>query len=111
MAFPPTVGNTPFAFTPLGGATLAVTSTTGSVALAGDGNQALVTNHGTKVAFVEFGATGVTATTASMAVLPGTQVLVTIPYSSGQTKSTHMAALTASSSETTTLQVSTGNGI
>lgn len=111
MPFPPTIGNTPFAFQPLGGASLACTSTTGSVALSGDGNQAVVTNYGTKVAFVEFGASGVEATTSSLAVLPGTQVVLTIPYSAGTVKSTHMAGITASASDTTTLQVSTGNGV
>lgn len=100
---------TPYPFEPSGGASLACSTSTGSVALTGSGEQALVSNPGTAAVYVEFGASGVVATVASMAVLPNTQVLVTIPETSTNVKATHMAAITASG--TPTIQVHTGWGV
>lgn len=76
------LGATPFPFKPSGGASLACTGSTGSVALAGTGEQVLVTNAGSAAVYIEMGASAVTATTAGLPVLPGTQVLLTIPESS-----------------------------
>ena len=103
------VGATPYPFEPSGGITIAVTSTTGSAALAGTGEQALVTNLGTVPLFVEFGTSAVTATTASLCVLPQSQVLVTLPETSAGVRATHAAVI--STSLATTSQISTGWGV
>jgi hypothetical protein len=102
-------GSTPYPFEPSGGATLAVTTTSGSVALAGSGDQAVVTNPGTVAVYAEFGTSTVVATVASLCVLAGASVLVTIPETSAGVKATYLAAITATG--TATIQASTGWGL
>lgn len=107
------LNNTPRAFQPAvaGGASLSYSGTTASVALAGGGDQALVTNYGTVAAFVNFGDNTVTATTSDLCILPGTSVLLTIPSTTeaGPTKSTYIAAISGGTAGT--IQVHTGWGI
>lgn len=103
------LGATPFPFKPSGGASLACTGSTGSVALAGTGEQVLVTNAGSAAVYIEMGASAVTATTAGLPVLPGTQVLLTIPESSAGTRATHLAGITDGNS--VTIKAYTGWGL
>lgn len=107
------LNNTPRAFQPAvsGGASRSYSSSSARVALAGTGDQALVTNYGTVAAFVNFGDSSVTATTSDLCVLPGTSVLVTIPPTAegGSTKSTYIAAISVATAGT--IQVQTGWGI
>ncbi len=98
------VQDTPYAFEPAGGASLACTASTDRVALAGNGEQALIANPGSVAVYVEFGSSTVVATTASLCVLPGTQILLTIPENS-----THIAGITSSGAST--IQISTGWGL
>lgn len=88
---------------PAAAVSLAVTSTTGNVALAGSGNQLLVKNVGATECFLTVGSSTVEATTANMSVPPGEIAVYTIPISA-----THVAAITASS--TTTLRLARGEG-
>lgn len=106
----PRLDNTPVPFEVAGGASLAVTSTTGSVALAGGGEDAIVTNPGQFPVYIAFGTSGVAATVASQCILPGTQVAFRIPEPS-QVRATHLAAITSSAAQTATIQVSTGKGV
>lgn len=87
---------------------LSVTTATGSVArtLSGHvgGDEVRVANTGTAVAFVEFGASGITASvTTSFPVLPGTAEVFSV-----NPLQTNVAAITASG--TTTLYITTGRG-
>jgi hypothetical protein len=69
-------------------------TTSSSVALAGGGETVLVTNAANAVAFVAFGASNqVTATSASLPVLPNSRVLL-----AANTYLTHAAAALASGS-------------
>ena len=103
------LGATPYPFKPSGGVSLACTSTTGSTALSGTGDQVLVTNTGLVPVHVAFGAAAITATTASQAILPMSQVLLTLPEVSSGVPATYVAGITASGSAT--IQVSTGLGL
>jgi hypothetical protein len=102
---------TAYAFEPTGGVSLACTTASARMALSGHGPQVVVTNYGSVVAFVAFGVGDVEATTSSKAVLPGTEIALTIPHTNtNQTNpATHVAGITATS--TTTLQISQGYGI
>ena len=68
----------------------------------------MVTNLGTH-AHIEFGDSSVTATTSSMALLPGAVRIFTIPDTAPNTPATYMAAITPTGSAV--LQVSTGEGV
>jgi hypothetical protein len=89
-----------------GGARLAVTGTTSSVAIpdtqAKDNLRVCVTNLGLVAAFVRFGQSGVVATSSCQAVLPGTQTVWNVPGT--RPSQLYMAAITEGSG-TTTLQV------
>jgi hypothetical protein len=98
----------PFPFEPRGGVSLSCSTSSASAAL-GDGNQALITNQGSVYAFVVFGASNVNATTNRLAIPPESQVLVTIPETAENTRATHVAGITSSS--TATLQIETGFGV
>jgi len=64
-------------FRPTGTVTLAASTTSASVALAGGGDSVVVTNLTTSLAYVRFGSdTTVPATTADMPVLPNTKVML-----------------------------------
>jgi hypothetical protein len=113
-----TLGNrsemsTPYAFEPTGGIRVNCTTTSTSGAyMEGEGEQALVTNWGSVTAFVQFGETGVTATTASQAILPNSQALFTIPEVMGASDNrryTHIAGITDTGA--TSLQISRGRGV
>jgi hypothetical protein len=95
--------NIPFAI-PAAAVTLAVTTTTGSVALAGTGSALRVCNVGGAECFLAAGSSTVTATTASMSVPAGAIETFTIPITA-----THVAAITASG--TTTLRLARGEGV
>lgn len=103
---PSASGAPPYAFEYAGGASLAVTTTTGRVALAGGGKQMLVTNPGSVQVYVEPGSSTVSATVASQCILPGTQVLMSI---ANIDTVTHVAAITATGAAT--IQISTGYGV
>ena len=93
------------AFTPVATTTLAVTTTTGSVAFpaTGGGNlNALVTNNGTVTVFYAVGNSLVTATTSSAPLVAGQSVAVV------QGANTTLAAITGSS--TATLAITSGTG-
>lgn len=93
-------------FTPGGPtATLAVTGTTGRVAITrGFSEQVMVTVvAGSQIAFVKFGDNTVVATTADTPVLPGTYRIFSVPADA-----TNIAAITSTS--TATLYATPGNG-
>ncbi len=85
---------------------LAVTGTTGSVALAKTGNPQTVeiqSASGNAIAFIEFGISTVTAVAATgYPILPGVDKIVTVPAGA-----THVAAIGTSS---TTLYFTCGHG-
>ncbi len=98
------------AFSPAGAtATLAVTGTTGRVALTAKPATAEITiivqNIDTQIAFIQLGSSTVEATTASMPIQPGSGVVLSTNY----TQNTHIAAITATG--TTTLYITSGTGI
>ena len=82
---------------------LAVTSATERVALAGTGMQVRICNVGGAECFVMHGDVTVEATTSNMSVPAGAIEVFTIPLTS-----THIAAITASG--TTTLRLARGEG-
>lgn len=95
------------------GATLAVTTASGRVALLGasPNNVICVTNTGSEFVFVRYGDSTVTADTGCYAIGPGIQVLLSLPppANAGQVAlPTHIAAVT--STGTTAIQVSMGYG-
>lgn len=90
-------------FTPGGSATLAVTSTTGRIALAASGNQVLIYSAGTAPAFIKFGTATVEAAVTDIAIPSGFNRIFTIPPGA-----THVAGITASS--TATLYFTRGDG-
>jgi hypothetical protein len=64
-------------FRPTGTVTLAASTTSASVALAGGGDSVVVTNPTTSLAYVRFGSDAtVPATAADMPVLPNTRVML-----------------------------------
>lgn len=91
------------AFTPGGNFSLSVTTTTGNVAITGAGTTLRLANVTAQECFVAFGASTVVATTGGFSMPGNTQMLVTIPSGT-----THVAAITASS--TTTLRIARGDG-
>jgi hypothetical protein len=93
----------------MGSISLAVTGTTANAALSGGGPRAVITNVGSVVAYISFGTAGVTATTASHAILEGTQVVFSVPEDTAGNLLTHIAAI--SDGNATTLKISTGEGI
>ena len=100
---------TPYAFRPMGSISLAVTGTSANAALVGGGARAVITNVGSVVAYINFGTGAVTATTASHAILEGTQVVFSVPEDTAGELLTHIAAI--SDGNATTIKVSTGDGI
>lgn len=86
---------------------LAVTTSTGSVALTGVGNggNVRVYNAGSATIFINFGTSTVTATTAAGIPIPSGAIEI---YSVGASI-THVAAITASS--TATAYFTTGQGV
>lgn len=93
---------------------LSVSGTTSNVALNDTANGAsiLLSNVGDQDCFIVFGTSAVTAsvpngaTNGGFPVLANSQTLTTVP---GNTKVTHVAAITASS--TTKLYITTGQGL
>lgn len=104
------------AFTPLNGGlgvTIACTTSSDRAAFPtlANGVRAdtiAITNAGTEVIFVALGDSGVVATTACMAVPPGTY-FVNMPNAGSSSAPGYIAAITASS--TSTLQASLGNSV
>jgi hypothetical protein len=92
------------AFTPQATATLSVTATSSNAALGGTGSQVVFQNAGPNTAFVAFGSSTVTATTAGFPVLNGQSLQLTRPADA-----THMAAICAST-QTATLYATPGEG-
>lgn len=92
-------------FTPAGTATLAVTSTTGSVILSGAGSSVEVQNTGLVMMFIKLGSSTVTAATTDYPVPAGQSKVI------GRNPNTdlYIAAITASG--TTTLYATTGEGV
>ena len=90
---------------PAGTVTVATTTTSGTtrVAIVGSGRNLVITNAGTGVAFIELGASSVTALVAtSMPVLSGEVLCL------GRGEVTHIAAITATG--TATVYVTSGDG-
>lgn len=103
------------AFEPFDGGTgvlLAVTTTTGSGLIPGTQGvdraklRILVTNDGALSASIRMGQSGVVATTASLKILPGTQVLLTPPNTNPS--GVWLAAICAGG--TTSIQATAGQG-
>ena len=96
------------AWAPLGTTTLAVTATTGNVALPSVAPVALICNTGTKAAYLAFGTTNaVVATTSGFLLSSGVCRAYSIkPFA---TQYTYLAAITAGS-DTTSLDIETGLG-
>jgi hypothetical protein len=90
-------------FSPTGGVALSVSNSSSRVAFATPGPTALIINTGSNAAYLNFGGSGVTATTSGYLLNPGCSVAYDV---SGQG---YVAAITASS--TTTLSVYTGSGL
>jgi hypothetical protein len=100
-----------FPFEPTGGIRLAVTDTTGRVALVGAGDQVVVTNKdATEWAHVIFGDSTITATLDDFPIPPGEQLILTIPSISSAAKATHVAAI-ADAGGTVAMQFETGWGL
>lgn len=92
-------------FSPGPTVTLAVTTTTGRVALTGTGPSLEVQNAGAVTMFVKLGSSSVTAAVTDYPILPGQSKVIGVDVST----QTHIAAITASS--TATLYATTGQGI
>ena len=90
-------------FTPAANATIAVTTSTGNVAIAGTGATLRLANVTSVECFVAVGNSAVAATTGSFSVPGNTQVFISIPN-----EATYVAAITAAT--TTTLRISRGDG-
>jgi hypothetical protein len=90
-------------FTPGGNFSLSVTTTTGNVACTGAGTTLRLANVTAQECFVAFGSSTVAATTGGFSVPGNSQAFISVP---GTT--THVAAITASS--TATLRISRGDG-
>lgn len=105
---------TPYAFEPSGGGlgvSLACTTSSGSssrAALVGSGNAFVISNTGIEWGNVAFGDSSVVATTAYMAIPPGTSVTISV-NAPREVEWTHVAGITAIG--TTTIQISRGFGI
>jgi hypothetical protein len=86
---------------------LAVTATTGNVAIVGSSNQLLLTNAGGNDCFIELGtaSTQEAATTTGMPVLARDKILITRNLDQD-----YIAAICASG-QTTTLYITPGEGI
>lgn len=104
--------NIPFTF-PAVSSTLAVTATTGRVALVGAGSVVMVKNAGSTECFIAVGSVTVTATAGgaitaasdgSFSILPGEIAAYTIALDA-----THIAGICAGSG-TTTLRIARGEG-
>lgn len=91
------------AFAPTGQAALNASNSSSNVALGSVGPTALVTNNGTVTAFVNFGGSGVTATTSSYPVNAGQSIAFNVG------SNTYIAGITASS--TAALSITTGTGL
>lgn len=91
------------AFSPAGTASLAVTTSTGTVAFAAGGHNKLIYNSGTVTAFIKVGSSTVTAAVTDTPVPPGVYAV----FNFGD--ATHVAAITASG--TPTLYFTTGDGL
>ena len=91
------------AFAPTGQAALTAATTTSSVALGSVGPTALVTNNGSVTAYINFGGSGVTATTSSYPVNAGQSVA----FNNGS--NTYIAGITGAS--TAALSITTGTGL
>jgi hypothetical protein len=92
-------------FTPGATVSLAVTTTTGNVALTGNGEQLELTNAGTATVFVALGGTSVTAAVTDYPVLTGSSKLITRNPDSH----TRIAGITAAG--TATLYITVGRGL
>lgn len=94
-----------FNFSP--GSTISVSATSASANAALNTSTApnvVVSNSGSKLAYVKFGDAAVAATTADFPVLAGTQAIFSVPN-----LNTHVAAITVGS-DTTTILASKGFG-
>ncbi len=94
-------------FTPIQGATVSISATSVNAqgTLTFNSAQARIANTGTNVAFVRWGATAQTATTADMPILPGT-----VEVFSKDPSHLNFAAICASG-ETATVRVTPGEGV
>ncbi len=92
-------------FTPGGTVSLAVTATTGSVALSAAGSSVEVQNTGLTICFVKLGASAVTAAVTDYPVPAGQSKVI----GRNPNTDTYIAAIT--SSGTTTLYATTGEGV
>jgi hypothetical protein len=90
-------------FTPGASATRAVTTSSASVALPGQGNQVLIYSAGSAASFIKFGTSTVTAAVTDIAIPSGFNRIFTIPPGA-----THVAAITGAS--TATLYFTRGDG-
>lgn len=91
------------------GVVVSCTSSSGTssrVALVGTGSVLMLTNVSDVVAYVAWGDSSVTATTAYFPVLPGTKEVVTI---SADSSVTHIAGITASGTATVLAHKGHGN--
>ena len=92
-----------------GAALIACTTTSASVQLSASGNQVRVANFGSDTAHVVIGASGVSATTSDLAILPLTAEVLTIPNSINVSTPRPWLAARANSS-TTNLSIAVGTG-
>lgn len=90
-------------FSPGANASIAVTTTTGNVAITGVGSVLRLANVTSVECFVAFGTSAITATTGSFSVPGNTAIFVSVSDAV-----THVAAITASG--TATLRISRGDG-
>jgi hypothetical protein len=92
-------------FKPNATVAIAATPTSARSQLAGSGEQLRIANKGPNAAFVAFGNSSLTATTADLQILAGTVELFTNPDNKGG----YVAAICAAG-ETATLTFTTGDG-
>ncbi len=105
---------TPFPFQPSGGGlgiSLTCTTSSGSsrTALVGTGNTFVIANIGDAWGHIAFGNSSVTATTACMAIPPGTCITISLNDPKDSAEWTYAAGITTAG--TTTLQITRGFGV
>lgn len=93
--------NTPFS--PAANASLSVTTSTGRVAVSGEGSSLRLANVTSVECFVKVGDVTVVATTGDFSIPGNTAIIISIPNTA-----TYVAAITAAT--TTTLRISRGEG-
>ncbi|ABK44231.1 conserved hypothetical protein [Magnetococcus marinus MC-1] len=95
------------AFAPGPTSSIAVSESSQSVLIGGDGAQVMVTNSGAAVVFIAFGQGSVTASVGDTPILPGSVQV----FSRSPRMHTHAAALCAAGQSSHSIYFTSGGGI